>query len=304
MRAVPRGLLNKPYYLFRPSQLARRIAGRLRPRREPAQFVDVRLPWGSSIRVRPDETVGASIHKIGLLDLCVSEAIWRLLDAGETAVDVGANIGHMTSAMAIRVGPAGSVAAFEPHPEVFGELNANVARWREDRRAGRIELHEIALSDREGAGRLNAGEAFTANRGSAALLSEGDDGFASAHEVPLARLDGIFTEDIAVMKLDVEGHELEVLRGAEGLLRAGRVRDILFEEWEPLPTPVGELLGAAGYSLFSLDQTLLGPSLGLATERSALRARQAPSYLATRDPQRAVARFGRKGWAVLRARVR
>lgn len=299
---MERNFLNKPYYVFRPGQLARRARRALGGRRAGLpQFAEVRLPWGSWIRVRPDDEVGSSILRIGLFDLCVSEAIWRLLDPGETAVDVGANIGHMTSAMAVRVGPAGSVVAFEPHPEIFRELSANAGRWRADRRWAEIRLHELALSDRSGSARLSTPADFAANRGTAALLEAGDTAAAAGHvdEVRLARLDEELDADVGVMKIDVEGHELEVLAGAADLLRAGRVRDIVFEEWEPLPTRVTSFLQDEGYTLFSLDQALLGPVVGPAGTRSASRAHQAPSYVATREPARALARLRKRGWAVL-----
>lgn len=300
---MQRNFLNKPYYVFRPGQLVRR-AGRALSHRgaAPAQFAEVRLPWGAQIRVRPDDEVGSSILRIGLFDLCVTEAIWRLIDPREIAVDIGANIGHMTSAMAVRVGTGGTVVAFEPHPEIFRELSSNAGRWSADRRWAEIRLHELALSDRHGSASLSTPADFAANRGAAALVKDADAAAAPGQvdEVRLARLDEILDADVGVMKIDVEGHELEVLAGAAALLRAGRVRDIVFEEWEPLPTRVTSFLQDEGYTLFSLDQALLGPVVGPAGTRSASRAHQAPSYIATREPARAFARLRKRGWAVLR----
>lgn len=298
-----RNFLNKPYYLFRPSQLVRRGAMTLRRPSAAPEIAEARLPWGATITVHPDDEVGSSILKIGLFDLPVSEAIWRLLDADETGLDVGANIGHMTSLMASRVGAGGTVKAFEPHPEIFRELSANAARWGRDAGTGRICLHELGLSDRAGSALLRTPDDFAANRGAAALVEARDSAApgSRAHEVQLARMDDLLhDDDVGVMKIDVEGHELEVLRGATGLLRAGRVRDIVFEEWDSFPTPVTTLLEEEGYTLFSLDQSLLGPLIGPASKRSASRAHQAPSYIATRKPTRALARLKRRGWAVLR----
>lgn len=298
---IDRNLLNKPHYVFRPSQLARRIARSSRRDRDAREFEEARLPWGATIAVRPEDEIGSLILRLGVFDLCVSEAIWRLLDPGATAVDAGANIGHMTSVMATRVGARGAVFAFEPHPVTFGELSSNVARWRADPRTGDIRLHELALSDRGGTARLGAPADFDSNRGSVGLLGESDAGAraGSVHEVALARLDEVVDAQVGVLKIDVEGHELEVLRGAGRLLSAGRVRDVLFEEWDTPPTPVTTFLENEGYALFSMDQALLGPSIGPAGARSGRRGHQAPSYLATRDPARALSRLRRRGWAVL-----
>jgi hypothetical protein len=45
---------------------------------------------------------------------------------------------------------------------------------------------------------------------------------------------------LALLKLDVEGHELAVLEGASRLLGGGAIRDVMFEEEETLPTPVSQ----------------------------------------------------------------
>ena len=63
------------------------------------------------MRVRPRETVGHIMWHLGVLDLAASEVCWRLLDPGETAVDVGANIGVMTGLLARRAGPTGESGA-------------------------------------------------------------------------------------------------------------------------------------------------------------------------------------------------
>src|SRR5579872_6967542 len=99
-----RRLLNKPHYIYRPGQAIIRL-GRLLGGAKPAgAWEEAVLPWGLPIRYHPAEQIGNSIWRLGLYDLCVSETLWRLLDAGETALDVGANFGHMTSVMAVRVG--------------------------------------------------------------------------------------------------------------------------------------------------------------------------------------------------------
>ncbi len=61
------------------------------------------------MRVRPAEGVGRSLWRLGVYDLVTCELCWRLLDPGETAVDVGANIGVVTGLLARRAGPAGEV---------------------------------------------------------------------------------------------------------------------------------------------------------------------------------------------------
>jgi len=58
------------------------------------------MPWQVPLRLRKNEFIGNWVQHGGVFDAPVTEAILRLLESGETAVDVGAHIGHMTSAMA------------------------------------------------------------------------------------------------------------------------------------------------------------------------------------------------------------
>ena len=112
----------KPEYIFQPKVLWRRL---LPLRRLPEkEFIDYRLPWGMSIRLPAQEIQSAKMWRFGIYDLTVTEALWRLADPGETAIDIGANAGYMTSVLIARVSPkeGGQVYAFEPHPEVFKEL--------------------------------------------------------------------------------------------------------------------------------------------------------------------------------------
>src|SRR5215471_13971392 len=117
------GLL-KPCYLFAPTVLIRRIGTWMYPERPQRRFV--RLPCGPSLEVNPDDVIGRELLHQNIFDIAVSEAAWRLLVPGDRAVDVGANIGYMTSLFAARTGPTGEVISFEPHPDVFAKLRRNV----------------------------------------------------------------------------------------------------------------------------------------------------------------------------------
>src|SRR5262249_17416850 len=103
LRAVQR-----PEYFFRPGQIWRRVRRHAVLRRG-----EVRLAWGLPIRIDPSCLIGLDILNLGLYDRIVPEAICRLLDPGEWALDVGANIGQNASIMALVAGPRGHVVAFE-----------------------------------------------------------------------------------------------------------------------------------------------------------------------------------------------
>ncbi len=298
--------LNKPYYICRPTQLTRRLLRRFHEPRG-TDWETVRLPWGLDIDIRPAEAIGSSIARTGVYEPPVSETIWRLLGPGELAIDVGANIGYMTSLMASRVGASGRVLAFEPHPELFRRLTENANRWTQNPATGRIKLHNLGVSERVGVGSLYTTAAFDLNLGTATMRQPEESSDVTqvrTFPVGLTRLDAALSDDdrVGVLKVDVEGHELGVLLGAIDLLRRGRIRDILVEEHDPLPTPVSELLESHGFQLFGLEQRFTGVALSHAPGDRAPSLWEAPTYLATNQPARALAIMTRRGWHALRSR--
>lgn len=298
----PFRLFTRPEYLFRPSQVAHRF-GRLISGTPPGDFLTVTLPWGAPLRVRHREVIGANIWCYGLFDLIVAEAITRLMDESEVALDIGANIGQMTSLMRCRAGQKGRVHAFEPHPVVFGELDFNMKQTAPGLNQAPVELNNFGLSDADGTASLDAGENWEENRGLARVVAGGASSGKGTMQIQIKRLDSVLPADVrvGVCKMDVEGHELSVLSGAKRLLAEGRIRDVVFEDFSGYPSPVHQRLLDAGYTLFCLHLSSLRPSLSKpATSSGSKDGAEAGNYLATREPERAVERFRDWGWQVLR----
>src|SRR5919106_3003977 len=105
--------LERPEYFLRPAQLWRRMRWRA-----VLKSGEVRLAWGMPIRIDPACLIGMDILNLGIYDRIVPETICRLLDGGEWALDVGANIGQNASVLALVAGPRGHVVALEPHPSM------------------------------------------------------------------------------------------------------------------------------------------------------------------------------------------
>lgn len=310
-------LLDKPEYLFQPGQALRRVC---QARALPADdCAETRLPWGYRLRYHPRDVIGGCIWRMGVYDLTVSEAIWRLLDPGAYAVDVGANIGHMTSIMAARVGAAGRVLAVEPHPDIYAELTVNIRAWETEGGGAQVTARQIAFSDQAGTATLWTTAEFASNRGTASLTPEtsgprsqgaadrwdaSETSDRKAMTVTMARLDESTdpARPIALLKIDVEGHELAVLKGSARRLERGDIRDIIFEEHAAYPTPVTAYLARQGYRLFLIGKRLSGPRLGDPGGPAVHNPFDPPSYLATRDPARACARLHPRRWAVLKTR--
>lgn len=184
-----------------------------------------------------------------------------LLRPGETAVDVGANHGLYTFHLSRAVGPGGRVHAFEPVTDTYAGLR-RVVRLLGLRN---VQIARVALGEQEAeaemrvplqpSGALNTGLAHLADR---ADRAPGPDG-ARHVRCRLMRLDEFpLAPQVALLKCDVEGAELLVLRGADGLI----VRDApsLLLEVDPLytarysatPADLLEHLSARGYRPFRL----------------------------------------------------
>lgn len=123
---------------------------------------------------------------------------------------------------------------------------------------------------------------------------------AQQREVPVTTLDTAVSIErtIGLLKIDVEGHELKVLKGAQRLLASGLIRDIVFEDFDVPPKPTASLLESYGYVIYRIGNTLFGPTLGPVAASDA-DPMNSTNFLATRTPKRALARLAKRGWAVL-----
>jgi hypothetical protein len=147
---------------------------------------------------------------------------------------------------------------------------------------------------------LHTNDWFRTNRGTA-WISENVEAGSDLRviEVPIRNLDSLLGEDetIGVLKMDVQGHELGVLQGMARLLQRRAVRDIVFEEEAAFRAPTHEYLKSYGYSIFGLQRTFAGVR-GLSDAQPAIDPESGPipNYLATRDPERALARLSPAMW--------
>jgi len=123
------------------------------------------------------------------------------------AIDAGANVGAYSRLMAAHFG---QVHAFELAPDTFECLARNVQDWGLQ---DRIQVHQNAISDREGSVGLGSGGWFRRSI-SREIKGEG--------AIRALSLDSLNLDGVALVKLDIEGHELKALEGAADLLERNR----------------------------------------------------------------------------------
>lgn len=133
----------------------------------------------------------------------------QLLRAGDTIVDVGANVGSHAIPLAKALGTTTPVYAFEPHPRVFAQLQANAQL----NHLPNLHLYNLALGDREGEVAFSDVRSDDYNR-----VLPTNTGALTVRMMPLDRFQPLAETPITLLKIDVEGYELFVLRGAEETL--------------------------------------------------------------------------------------
>jgi FkbM family methyltransferase len=170
-----------------------------------------------------DEYVGRSLDTYGEFSEAELQLLGSLVREGDTVLDVGAHVGTHTVFLARCVGAAGRVLAFEPQRPLFELLCANVALnglWHARPHhaavagnAGSVVVPELDLDTPFNFGGVSLDPELGARRG---------------ETVPVLRIDDLELEDLALVKIDVEGMEKEVLAGARRTI--ARFRPVLYVE--------------------------------------------------------------------------
>ena len=141
--------------------------------------------------------------------------IKSLILPGQTVLDIGANFGVFTKLFSQLVGPQGSVISFEPVPQTYRTLAAGV----EHLRLGNVQALNKAVSDRVGTATMavpqykdSSGE----NLYESHIVSPDSEG---AFTVETITVDSLHLKEVNFIKIDVEGHEIAVLRGSMETLK-------------------------------------------------------------------------------------
>ncbi|MDO8392067.1 MAG: FkbM family methyltransferase [Actinomycetota bacterium] len=175
----------------------------------------VRTVAGYVVCPTSDEALIAMLVEEGDVERGTRRLIEALVTPGAVVVDIGANIGLHTLAAARAVGPTGRVIAFEPFPLSAECLRRTLAI---NGCSSIVELHETAVSDVDGQAVLHLGNWLGHHSlGEPASVPAGGP---AAIDVPVVRFDSVVaaTQRVDLVKIDVEGLELQVVRGLEATI--------------------------------------------------------------------------------------
>lgn len=198
-------------------------------------------------------TSGGKIARVflGTYEAEQSESMARSIPRAGTFFDVGAHHGYYTLLASRRVGAGGKVVCFEPSPDNLPFLKKHIAKNQLDQ----VTLIESAVGSAPGRLRFAKGS----GTGTGHLSDEGDI------EVPVTTVDNE-VERLGcapdTMKIDVEGAEMHVLRGASQTLKQHRPTIFLSTHGADVHRQCCEFLSTIGYDL----SPILGDDLATTTE--------------------------------------
>jgi FkbM family methyltransferase len=201
---------------------------------------------------RHDQYVGASLRKYGEFSPGEAELFRQLVPQGAIVVEVGANIGAHTVELSKLAGPRGMVIAFEPQRVVFQTLCANLAL----NSCANVHAYPFAIGAEPGEILVPVLAPDQPNNfGGLSLI-----GAEIGEKVALRILDELQFPHCALIKLDLEGMEVEALRGGAALI--ARHRPVLYVENDRVERSA-ELVGLLrswNYRLYEHTPTLFDPN--------------------------------------------
>jgi FkbM family methyltransferase len=181
---------------------------------------------GIQMRVDVSKQMGAAIYWRGAHDWAPIFSMEKAIKAGDTVLDIGANQGEYALWAARKTGSSGKVYAFEPLGIMFSQLEYNISL--NPRFKNVLFPIRLGLSDKEG--RLDLFSGNLSNEGVNTLFPDPDSTFLET--IQLKTMDDVVNslpiEKINCIKIDVEGAELQVLKG--GMATISKYRPYLFLE--------------------------------------------------------------------------
>ena len=203
---------------------------------------------GLKMQLDLEEYLQAHLYGFGELEPLTGKLMQKLLKPGDVYVDVGAHVGFHTLLARQKIGNEGVVVAIEPQPENAAAILAN---WQLN---GFSNLDLYVAAAGEQSSRVRLPHQVSRDRARLTLNGNGVNDTDLTFQVPIVDLESVVEpyDHIRLLKIDVEGFELQVLRGARNALE--RVENIVFEY---LRAESGHLVAEICTTLESMGFTLM-----------------------------------------------
>lgn len=211
--------------------LKNRFFKRLNQEKDPLRFLWSRLLWHSGASTWFE--IQRNNYKLHFFPTALSATLYydpnfgleeefilkNLLKSGDTFVDIGANIGHLSLFASTLVGSTGKVFSFEPHPKIFAYLMKNI----EINKVQNVQAFNYGLGENEGS--------FTFSNSRSDDQNYIEQNAQTGVTVQVKTLDNCFPDiKINLLKVDTEGFEKFVFLGGQKVLQ--NTEHIYFETLE------------------------------------------------------------------------
>jgi len=201
-----------------------------------------------------DQYVGRSLDLYGEYSEAEFHFFSKYLGPGMLVIDVGANIGCHTVFMAKAVGPTGAVIALEAQRQLYQTLNANAQL----NALGNVHTLHAAAGAEEGNIMVPPVDYESqGNFGGVSLIDQGAN--TDGELVRLTTIDGLSLPNCHFIKIDVEGMEADVIRGATGTIKAHSPALYVENDRQEKSPELIELLFSLDYRLYWDMPALFNP---------------------------------------------
>ncbi|MBS9719404.1 FkbM family methyltransferase [Tianweitania sp. BSSL-BM11] len=170
-------------------------------------------PWGSITYLPKDGPIGVSLDRLGAWAACEIRFLRSLIGPGATVIDVGANIGTHAIALAGRIGPKGSLIAFEPQSFIAEILERNISA----NHLSNCQVVRSAAGNKDDVAWI--GEQSFFSQANIAAVPLRKETYSKGGETRVKTIDALSLSQCDLIKIDAEGMGAEVLQGAIDTLR-------------------------------------------------------------------------------------
>jgi FkbM family methyltransferase len=257
--------LGRPFGGIRPRRIVHFLAKKAYgdSKFDSAHFRVRRDRYGNKLWLHPHFWIDYQIIAFGVYDESLHQLLRNLVKPGAVCIDAGANIGSVTVRLMQLVGEKGRVYAFEPVPDVFQKLQANVALNAHN--GASASLHQLALSRINGHAKLEIADDSYANQGMASLHGEGHPAVCQVVDVATMTLDDFVKQQnltrLDLIKMDVQGAEAWIIDG--GATTLARLKPNLVVEvsapclraFGKSPSELLRSIEAIGYDCFLVSES-------------------------------------------------